>query len=109
MSEEKPLQAAFLDAWLEQNLSIEEVQNELKKLFSSEEEVSGYLTAFKKKRQENRSRKGLFFMILGAILGFISCVLTLTDLFPDLREVIMVGLTSVAISIAVLGCYFVFE
>lgn len=109
MSGENTMQAAFLDAWLEQNLSIEEAQNELKKHFSSEKEISVYLTSYKKKRQEKRSRKGLFFMILGAVLGFISCVLTLTDLFPDLREVIMVGLTSVAISIAVLGCYFVFE
>lgn len=109
MSGDHTTQASFIDAWLAQNLSIEEARIELNKQFSSEEDVLYHLNYFKKKRQELRSRKGLFFMIVGALLGFISCVLTLTDIFPDMRELIMVGLTTLAISIAVLGCYFVFE
>ncbi|QLH47211.1 MAG: hypothetical protein HWD58_17230 [Bacteroidota bacterium] len=45
-------------------------------------------------------------MIVGALLGFISCVLTLTDIFPDMRRIDYGWPHNLAISIAVLGCYF---
>ena len=53
--------------------------------------------------------KGFFFMALGAFLGFVSCVLSLTNPIPELYNVILFGLTSVAILIIVLGMYFLFE
>jgi hypothetical protein len=48
-------------------------------------------------------------MGLGAFLGFISCVLSLTNPIPELYNVILFGLTSVAILIIVVGMYFLFE
>jgi hypothetical protein len=48
-------------------------------------------------------------MVIGALVGFTSCMFTLLDIFPEMREFNMVGLTSIAIGLVVLGCYYVFE
>jgi hypothetical protein len=45
----------------------------------------------------------------GAFLGFLSCVLTLINPVPELYNLILYGLTSIAIIIIVLGLYLVFE
>ena len=58
---------------------------------------------------DKKQFNGFFCMGLGALLGFISCVLSLTNPIPELYNVILFGLTSVAILIIVLGMYFLFE
>lgn len=65
--------------------------------------------AAKKALNAARQSKGIKLMISGAILGFISCVLTMTNPIPELYGIILYGLTSVAICIICMGMYFVFE
>ena len=52
---------------------------------------------------------GFICLGIGAMTGFISCVLTLTNPVPELYNVILYGLTSVAVTIIFIGLYFVFE
>lgn len=63
------------------------------------------------KRVKNAKKQFTGFICLGtgAFLGFISCVLTLTNPIPELFNIILYGLTSVAILIICAGLYFVFE
>lgn len=63
------------------------------------------------KRAKNAKKQFTGFICLGtgAFLGFISCVLTLTNPIPELFNIILYGLTSVAILIICAGLYFVFE
>lgn len=58
---------------------------------------------------DKKQFNGFFCMGLGAFLGFISCVLSLTNPIPELYNVILYGLTSIAILIIVVGMYFLFE
>jgi hypothetical protein len=48
-------------------------------------------------------------MGFGAFLGFLSCVLTLSQAFPQFYDTILYGLTFVGVSIVVYGMYIVFE
>lgn len=62
---------------------------------------------FEKKRK--RQLNGFILMGLGAFLGFVSCLLTVTNPIPELYNVILYGLTTFAIIIIMWGLYFVFE
>ena len=66
-------------------------------------------TDYRKFYQAERSKKGFNYIALGAIIGFTSCMLTLFDVMPEFRDFYLVGLTTLGISIAVYGCYCIFE
>ena len=95
--------------WVYQRYTDEQIGQELLGLGYSENQAAEILTAFRKTQREARSTRGFYLMVIGAVFGFISCVLTLTGTFPEYRDLIMVGLTTLAICIAVWGCYYVFE
>ncbi len=42
-------------------------------------------------------------------MGLVSCVLTILDFLPELRGVFRYGLTTLASSMALYGCYLVME
>lgn len=96
-------------AWQFQGYSEEQISMLLQERGLSEGLISEIQMLYRKKLREDRSTKGFYMMVLGAVLGFISCVLTLTGVLPEYREFIMVGMTTLAICIAVWGCYYVFE
>ena len=52
---------------------------------------------------------GFVFMAVGAFLGFVSCVLSLINPIPELYNVILFGLISIAIIVIFIGMYCVFE
>jgi hypothetical protein len=58
---------------------------------------------------KSRITIGWILMALGSFIGFLGCVLTILDFFPELRELFMYGLTSLGVSVAFYGCYLVFE
>ena len=86
-----------------------QIVNELQAKGYVLEETEKLLSLYQKHRNAVRSQKGMVLIVLGAILGFASCVLTLLDVMPAMRDLILVGLTTIAICIAVCGCYYVFE
>jgi len=72
------------------------------------ETLSAHSQAFEKSVEKRRIHA---FMCLGvgAFLGFVSCVLTLTNVVPSLYNVILYGLTSVAIIVIFIGLYLLLE
>ncbi len=56
-----------------------------------------------------RQRRGFTLAGAGAVLGFISCVLTIINPIPELYYIILYGLTSIAILLIFAGLYFIFE
>ena len=96
-------------AWKFQGFTDEQISELLQEKGLPEIAITEILSLYKKKLREERSQKGFTLMVLGALLGFISCLLTLLGVLPEYREFIMVGLTTLAICIAVWGCYYVFE
>jgi len=59
--------------------------------------------------RSKRQAIGFILLVVGAIIGFVSCVLTLTNIFPGLFYWILYGLTSVALLLILAGLYLVFE
>jgi hypothetical protein len=95
--------------WSFQNYNDEQILNDLKHKGFVEEKIEEIIQLYKKKKRNDRSTKGFIFIAIGAITGFMSCLLTLLNIFPAYHDFILVGLTTIGISIAVYGCYLIFE
>lgn len=100
---------ALLRQWNLSSLEPQAIQAELLSRGFDDETITAYLQAYKKFKVAKKQFVGFFCMGLGAFLGFVSCVLSLVNPIPELYNVILFGLTSVAILIIVIGMYFLFE
>lgn len=109
MSTSATVDSTMLEQWLAQKLSADQIQQQLSSMGYDESSISHHLDAFKKLRNEKRRWNGFLCMGLGALIGFISCVLSLINPIPELYYITLYGLTSVAIIVVFLGLYFVFE
>ena len=98
-----------MEQWLRNRYSQEQVKTELELHGHGPEEVERQLRNFRKFLSDKRQQMGFIWMSVGAVLGFISCVLTMMDLFPAFNGFFLYGLTSFAIVVALYGCYLVFE
>lgn len=63
----------------------------------------------KRIRAAQRSSRGVKWIALGAILGFLSCLNGLCNPVPGMYEFVLYGLTSVAIVLIMWGLYLIFE
>jgi hypothetical protein len=99
----------LLQQWVTDKLDPQDVEKVLKEEGFEASDISEYLKAYKKLKNENRQFIGFICAGLGAFLGFISCVLSIVNPIPELYNLILFGLTSLAIIIIVVGLYLVFE
>lgn len=99
----------FFDHWTHLNYSEEQITQDLAGKGFVENHIAEIMDLYKKKRASERSTKGFLLMVFGALIGFTSCMFTLFNIFPEMRDFFMVGLTTIAICIVVWGCYYVFE
>ena len=95
--------------WDEQHYTEEQIADHLQKEGYISEQIAEIMKLYKKKKMDERTRKGFILMAIGSTLGFISCVFTVYEIIPALRDVILYGLTSVGITLALWGGYYVFE
>ena len=95
----------LIQQWVNNHLSDDEVKLRLKQLDLDEPTITTCLTEFKKLKLKKRSALGIGFIIAGAFTGFISCVLSIATPHP----LFLYGLTSVAVIIAFIGLYLIFE
>ncbi len=63
----------------------------------------------KKAKIAKRQTDGFILLAFGAVLGFISCVLTIINSIPSLYFWILYGLTSIAVILICAGLYYLFE
>lgn len=101
--------SSVIRQWIRSGLERTSIEQKLRAEGFGEEHIVEYLEAFQKAKSRQRQEKGFMLAGIGAVLGFISCVLTLTNPFPELFHVILYGLTSVAVLIIFAGLYLVFE
>ena len=99
----------LLQQWAADKLDLQEVEKALVDKGIEASDLSEYVKAYKKLKNENRQFIGFFCAGLGAFLGFISCVLSLVNPIPELYNLILFGLTSLAIIIIMVGLYLIFE
>lgn len=101
--------AALMQEWLQNNLSVKEVKAVLKQFNLDEVLYEQTVREFRKKRNEKRQINGFILLAIGAFLGFLSCVCSITKAFPALYDLILYGVTLTAILIIFYGLYLVFE
>lgn len=109
MSTPTTVDKAVLRRWVEQKRTIDQFQQQMASMGYDASSIKDHLDVFKKLRYQKRRWNGFLCMGIGAFTGFISCLLSLSNPFPELYYVILYGMTSLAILIIFLGLYFVFE
>jgi hypothetical protein len=98
-----------LRQWIAEKKTIDQVKEHLLSSGYEETHIADHVKAFVKAKLEQRQFTGFIVLGIGAFLGFISCLLSLTNPIPELYYWILYGLTSVAILIICVGLYWVFE
>jgi VIT1/CCC1 family predicted Fe2+/Mn2+ transporter len=87
--------------WLANGLDNKQVEAELLKMGIDERNVPDMLREFKKMRNARNTTIGLYYILAGALLCLISCVLTLA--FSSATALILYGLTSLGVIIVFVG------
>ena len=100
---------AKMKEWILSRPDRRQIEEELAEIGCSAEEITLNLNIYKKLQLEKKQFNGFICLGVGAMLGFISCVLTILNPIPEMYNVILFGLTSIAICILMLGLYFLFE
>jgi len=109
MNTNNAIDTSIIKNWLNEKYSITTVEEKLLAMGYNTSVVADYIVAYKKQKRNKRQFIGFCFMVVGAFLGFLSCTLTILNPFPEFYNVILYGLTSLAIAVIVVGLYYVFE
>lgn len=103
------IDAATIQQWIAAKLEPQVIEEDLVSKGMDSTVISTHLKEYRRLRNAKKQFTGFVCLALGAFLGFISCVLSILNPIPELYNIILFGLTSVAILIICLGLYFVFE
>jgi hypothetical protein len=98
-----------IQAWMQNHLPAEAATVQLQAEGFDENTIELYLKEFKKQQYAKRQLTGFLLIGIGAFLGFISCLATMTDLIPEWRNFFLYGLSFVGVSLVCWGMYYVFE
>lgn len=109
MSYTTSIEMATIQQWISAKLEPHAVEKELFAKGFDTESIAAHLKEYKRILNSKRQTNGFICLAVGAFMGFISCVLTLANPVPELYNVILYGLTSLAILIIFAGLYFLFE
>lgn len=99
----------FQQQWLAQNLKPEHVKEKLTALGIPEEDAKLYLQEYARKLIEKRQHIGFVYLAVGALIGFLSCALTMLNIVPSLNGFFLYGFSCMAILLILYGLYFIFE
>lgn len=100
---------AIIQQWVHKKISIAHLQEQLPAQGWDEEKIHAYLQQLKKVRTARRQWIGFICMGTGAFMGFVCCVLSLTNPFPNWYNFILYVPTTLAIVVIGVGLYYVFE
>jgi hypothetical protein len=109
MSDTAPISNALMEKWHADKLDPSSLEAQLRASGLDEASVAIHLQAYQKLKQSKKQFNGFIVTGLGAFLGFVSCVLTLTNPVPEIYYLILYGLTSIAILTICAGLYLIFE
>lgn len=95
--------------WYSANQKKEQILQHLERQNFSVQDRDEIVKKYYQFKDAKRSHLGWILMLIGGIVGLISCILTILDFMPSLRNLWMYGLTSLGVIIAFYGCYLVME
>ena len=100
---------AEIEKWISNKLSMQKIEELLQIKGLDPETISLYLKEYNKQRYAIRRSKGFVFASIGAVLGFVGCLLAILNPLPELYYVGLFGFTSLAAILICTGLYFLFE
>ena len=103
------LDHAEIDQWISNKLSVQKIQELLQDKGLDPATISLYLKEYNKQRYEIRRSKGFVCASIGAVSGFIGCVLALVNPLPELYYLGLYGFTTLAAILICIGLYLLFE
>ena len=109
MSYTVSINAITIREWIGSNLTPQAIEEELQLKGLDAASISAHLKEYKRVRNAKRQFTGFVLMAIGAFIGFLSCILTVSEFFPEWYNFILYGLTIIGVSIVFMGLYFVFE
>jgi hypothetical protein len=109
MSNSSAINATLIQTWISGNQTLPNIEEQLIAEGYDDDTVKTYLKEFNKVKRSKKQFTGFILMGVGAFLGFVSCLLTILNPFPEFYNIILYGLTMFAITIILVGLYFVFE
>lgn len=109
MSAIQNVESSVLVQALKDNWELDLLKEKLASEGHDEVSMDLLVREFKKLRNAKRQSIGFVLMAIGAFLGLLSCLLTIFNPFPELFNLVLYGLTSVAVIVAFVGLYYIFE
>ncbi len=109
MSNASTVNPTTIQQWVINNFDLKRVQQELQVLGLDSESMEAHIVEFKKALHKKRLITGFILIGAGAFMGFLSCVLSIINPVPSLYYWILYGFTSIAITVACWGMYYVLE
>ncbi len=109
MSYATTIDANMIQQWIVSKAQPETIEQDLTLKGLDGESIKAYLKEFRRQKNAKKQFNGFFCAGLGAVLGFISCLLTIINPIPELYNAILFGLTSIAILVICYGLYLIFE
>ena len=98
-----------IQKWIADRFDSQKIEEELKALGYDDENIKVHLREFKKVINSKRQTNAFIFLAVGALLGFVSCLLALTNPVPEMYHLFLYGLTTLAAVIIFIGLYLLFE
>jgi hypothetical protein len=109
MADTSSLDALAIRKWIEEKTEPEIIRDQLQAMGHPENIIEAYIKEYKRLKGANKRFYGFIALGVGSVMGFISTVLTLINPIPELFNIILYGLTSVALIILIIGLYLVLE
>jgi hypothetical protein len=103
------LQTNTLEQWIADKWTIEQVKSELQAMGFEEDQLEENLNAYKKVHYAKRQMNGILYISMGAVLGFVGCVVSIINPLPDYYYWILYGPTLIAAGLIFYGLYNIFE
>lgn len=100
---------AEIQQWINNKLSVQKIEELLQIRGCDPETISRHIKEFKKQRYVIRRSKGFICASIGAVVGFLGCVLALLNPLPELYYLGLYGFTSLAAILICVGLYYLFE
>ncbi|MBK6838311.1 MAG: hypothetical protein IPG90_08565 [Bacteroidetes bacterium] len=109
MSNTHSVSIATIQQWIAEKRDTQLIEEELSAQGHDPVSIESCIREFKKIKYGRRQSTGFTFLAIGAVLGFISCLLSILNPIPDLYYVILYGLTSIAVLLICAGLYYLLE
>jgi hypothetical protein len=109
MNHTNTIEASSINRWLRDHLDSAGIEKELTAQGRDAQFIAESIQAFKKAKHLKRLTHGFILLGIGAFVGFIGCVLAITNPFPNLYSLSLYGSTCLAILLIGLGMYYVLE